>query len=94
MRRLSSVGSDTGPPKNGERGNALWGGGKRWSTTVQLEPLSEGESDELLTSLLGQAQVTAIVVGPRRPEHLEPALAALHLDLSPADRDRIGAFFP
>jgi len=34
-----------------------WGGGKRWSTTVQLEPLSEGESEELLTSLLGQAQL-------------------------------------
>ncbi len=47
-----------------------------------------------LAWLLAQAQVTAIVVGPRRPEHLEPALAALQLDLSPADRDRIGAFFP
>jgi class 3 adenylate cyclase/tetratricopeptide (TPR) repeat protein len=38
-----------------------WGGGKRWSTTVQLEPLSEGESDELLTSLLGHAQLPAEV---------------------------------
>ena len=47
-----------------------------------------------LAWLLGQAQVTAIVVGPRRPEHLEQALAALQLDLSPTDRDRIGAFFP
>lgn len=47
-----------------------------------------------LAWLLGQAQVTAIVAGPRRPEHLEPALAALQLDLSPTDRDRIGAFFP
>ena len=25
-----------------------WGGGKRWSTTVQLEPLSDTESDELV----------------------------------------------
>ncbi len=47
-----------------------------------------------LAWLLGQTQVTAIVVGPRRPEHLEPALAALQLDLSHADRDRIGALFP
>jgi len=47
-----------------------------------------------LAWLLGQAQVTAIVVGPRRPEHLEPVLAALQLDLSPTDRDRIGALFP
>jgi serine protease AprX len=36
MRRLSSVGSQTGPPKNGERGNALWGGGKRWSVLAAL----------------------------------------------------------
>ena len=36
MRRLSSVGSHTGPPKNGERGNALWGGGKRWSVLAAL----------------------------------------------------------
>ena len=44
--------------------------------------------------LLGQAQVTAIVAGPRRPEHLEPALAALQLGLTPTDRERIGASFP
>lgn len=36
MRRLSSAGSHTGPPKNGERGNALWGGGKRWSVLAAL----------------------------------------------------------
>ena len=58
--------------------------GERGTTTATLA----------LAWLIGQAQVTAIVVGPRRPEHLEPALAALQLDLSPTDRDRIGAFFP
>jgi len=36
MRRDSSVGSHIGPPKNGERGNALWGGGKRWSVLAAL----------------------------------------------------------
>ena len=36
-----------------------WGGGKRWSTTVQLEALSETQSEELVESLLGQAQLPA-----------------------------------
>jgi class 3 adenylate cyclase/tetratricopeptide (TPR) repeat protein len=35
----------------------LWGGGKRWATTVQLEPLSEVESEELVGSLLGGADL-------------------------------------
>ncbi len=34
-----------------------WGGGKRSATTVQLEPLSDLESDELVASLLGGADV-------------------------------------
>ena len=34
-----------------------WGGGKRSATTVQLEPLSDLESDELVASLLGGAEV-------------------------------------
>jgi class 3 adenylate cyclase/tetratricopeptide (TPR) repeat protein len=37
----------------------LWGGGKRWSTTVQLEPLSEVQSEELVASLLGHAELPA-----------------------------------
>jgi class 3 adenylate cyclase/tetratricopeptide (TPR) repeat protein len=36
-----------------------WGGGKRWATTMSLEPLSEGESEELVTSLLGRAELPA-----------------------------------
>jgi class 3 adenylate cyclase len=36
-----------------------WGGGKRSSTTVQLEPLSEVESEELVGSLLGEAALPA-----------------------------------
>ena len=38
--------------------------------------------------LLAHGQVTAVVVGPRRPEHLEPALEALDLRLSPPERER------
>jgi class 3 adenylate cyclase/tetratricopeptide (TPR) repeat protein len=34
-----------------------WGGGKRSVTTIQLEPLSENESEELVTGLLGQADL-------------------------------------
>ena len=33
--------------------------------------------------LLAQPQVAAVVIGPRRPEHLQPALDAVALDLSP-----------
>ena len=43
--------------------------------------------------LLAQPQVTAVVIGPRRPEHLEPALAALALDLSPAEADELAELF-
>ena len=43
--------------------------------------------------LLAQPQVTAVVIGPRRLEHFEPALAALDLQLSRADADAIAARF-
>jgi aryl-alcohol dehydrogenase-like predicted oxidoreductase len=43
--------------------------------------------------LLAQPHVTAVVIGPRRPEHLEPALAALDLDLSPSERDELAELF-
>ncbi len=36
-----------------------WGGGKRWATTMSLEALSEGESQELLGSLLGHTELPA-----------------------------------
>jgi aryl-alcohol dehydrogenase-like predicted oxidoreductase len=41
--------------------------------------------------LLSSPDVTAVVVGPRRPAHLEPALAALGLVLSEADRAELAA---
>ena len=46
-----------------------------------------------LAWLLAQPQVTAVVVGPRRPEHLAPALEAVTLDLSQSDAAAIGALF-
>jgi NDP-hexose 2,3-enoyl reductase len=43
--------------------------------------------------LLAQPWVTAVVVGPRRPDHLEPALRALEHPLSATDAEEVGALF-
>jgi aryl-alcohol dehydrogenase-like predicted oxidoreductase len=43
--------------------------------------------------LLAQPHVTAVVVGPRRPEHLEPALRAVDIRLSAAEADELAALF-
>ncbi|HUQ23140.1 MAG TPA: aldo/keto reductase [Gaiellaceae bacterium] len=43
--------------------------------------------------LLSHPHVTAVVVGPRRPEQLRPALDALELDLSPPEREQLTAIF-
>ena len=43
--------------------------------------------------LLAQPHVTAVVVGPRRPDQLRPALEAAELELSPVERDAITALF-
>ena len=44
--------------------------------------------------LLADPRITAIVVGPRRPEHLEPARAALDLELTSAERNELASLFP
>jgi aryl-alcohol dehydrogenase-like predicted oxidoreductase len=43
--------------------------------------------------LLAQKAVTSVVVGPRRVDHLEPAVAALDLRLSPAEADELAQIF-
>jgi aryl-alcohol dehydrogenase-like predicted oxidoreductase len=43
--------------------------------------------------LLGDPRVTAVVVGPRRPEHLEPALVALEHPVTAAERDELARLF-
>ena len=43
--------------------------------------------------LLAQPHVTAVVIGPRRPEQLRPALDALDVELSPPERDGLTALF-
>ncbi|HEX4930910.1 MAG TPA: aldo/keto reductase [Gaiellaceae bacterium] len=43
--------------------------------------------------LLTHPDVTAVVVGPRRPEHLRPALDAVDLELSPDEREQLTQLF-
>ena len=43
--------------------------------------------------LLAQRHVTAVVVGPRRPEQLEPALTALEHRLSQSEAEELAALF-
>jgi 1-deoxyxylulose-5-phosphate synthase len=44
--------------------------------------------------VLGVPEVTAVVVGPTRAEHLAPVREALELDLTQADHDHLRGFFP
>jgi aryl-alcohol dehydrogenase-like predicted oxidoreductase len=46
-----------------------------------------------LAWLLAQPHVTAIVVGPRRPEHLQPVVRALDLSLTQAEADELAGLF-
>jgi aryl-alcohol dehydrogenase-like predicted oxidoreductase len=44
--------------------------------------------------LLSDSRIAAVVTGPRRPNHLEPAVAALEVELSATDRDELASLFP
>jgi aryl-alcohol dehydrogenase-like predicted oxidoreductase len=46
-----------------------------------------------LAWVLSHPVVTAAILGPRRPGHLEPCLRAIDLELSRAERDELGALF-
>ena len=46
-----------------------------------------------LAWVLSHPDVTAIVVGPRRPEHLDPAREALSIELDPGERDSLASLF-
>ena len=47
-----------------------------------------------LAWLLADPHVTAVIVGPRRPEHLEPPLAALSVRLDVSEREKLAGLFP
>ena len=55
--------------------------------------LGVDEAALALAWVLSHPVVTAAVVGPRRPAHLEPAVTALSTSLSPAERDELSALF-
>jgi len=42
---------------------------------------------------LHHPQMTAVIIGPRRPDHVDPALAALSVKLSTEDAGRLAALF-
>ena len=46
-----------------------------------------------LAWLLSDPRVTAVVVGPRRPEHLEPAFTALERPVDAAEREELSRLF-
>jgi aryl-alcohol dehydrogenase-like predicted oxidoreductase len=46
-----------------------------------------------LAWLLADDRVTGVVLGPRRPEHLEPGAAALEVALTPEERAELAALF-
>ena len=46
-----------------------------------------------LAWVLSHPAVTAAILGPRRPAHLEPGLRALDVELTEAERDELGALF-
>jgi aryl-alcohol dehydrogenase-like predicted oxidoreductase len=63
---------------------------------LELQALGRGVSMAglALAWLLGVDEVTAIVVGPTRAEHLDPVREALTLELSPDERDHLRGLFP
>ncbi len=60
-----------------------------------LEELERcGDMATLALAWLLSAPNVSVVIGPRRPEQLAPALAALERPLSPVERDELSALFP
>jgi aryl-alcohol dehydrogenase-like predicted oxidoreductase len=63
--------------------------------TFEREALGRGVSMAGLATawLLGAAEVTAVVIGPTRVEHLDPVREALALELTDADRKHLRGLF-
>jgi len=47
-----------------------------------------------LAWLLADARITQVVIGPGKPEHLEPLREAFEQPLTPGEHDRLDAIFP
>ena len=90
-RRGETVPEGSRMTKRPEPYEHLWNG----ATFDRLERLAQvGDPATLaLGWLLADPRVTAIVVGPRRPAHLEPALAAIDHPLTAEQRDELSRLF-
>ncbi len=75
--------------------------GDRWLRAAPAKPPPRGRTTSppaaamatlALAWLLADPSVS-VVVGPRRPEHLQPALAALERPLSPHERETLSGLF-
>ena len=82
------------------RGAAV-GDSLRADVRVQRQRFAEAANERgvdmptlALAWLLSDRRVASVVVGPRRPEHLDPAVTALDLALSEPERDELASFFP
>ena len=94
---------DEAPPP-GSRMTLRPEGGERYRTDATFDALEafEREADArgvsmtalALAWLLHVPEVTAVVVGPSRVEHLAPVAEALEIRLDDDDRARLGALFP
>ena len=69
-------------------------------TFTALDQLEEAAQDHgvsmaglALAWLINHPQVTAPIIGPRRPEHFQPVREALSLDLSKEEHRSLGAIF-
>ena len=56
-------------------------------------PVARFRRDGEMLGANSNSEVTAVVVGPRRPKHLEPALRALEHPLSQAEADELAELF-
>jgi aryl-alcohol dehydrogenase-like predicted oxidoreductase len=74
-----------------------WWNEKTFAALDQLEEAAQDHSVSMaglaLAWLINHPQVTAPIIGPRRPEHFQPVQEALSLDLSEEEHDSLGAIF-
>ena len=61
---------------------------------AQAEQRGVSMSGLALAWLMSNPLVTAPIIGPRRPSHLDPVREALSLSLTPAEHDELTALFP
>ena len=85
-------------PPEGSRMTLRGGPYEHLRTDAVFDALEElerrGDPAQLALAWLLADPNVSVVIGPRRPEHLAPALAALENPLSAADRDALSALFP